>query len=36
MMVSAPPTRAQTVLETPQQINDRIRALFFDGAPGSA
>ena len=27
MMVSAPPTRAQTVLETPQQINDRIRAL---------
>jgi polysaccharide export outer membrane protein len=27
MMVSAPPTRAQTVLETPQQTNDRIRAL---------
>src|SRR6266403_1428301 len=27
MMVSAPPTRAQAVLETPQQINDRIRAL---------
>jgi polysaccharide export outer membrane protein len=27
MMVSAPPTRAQTILETPQQINDRIRAL---------
>jgi len=27
MMVSAPPTRAQAVLETPQQTNDRIRAL---------
>ena len=27
MMVSAPPTRAQTVLGTPQQTNDRIRAL---------
>jgi polysaccharide biosynthesis/export protein len=27
VMVSAPPTRAQAVLETPQQINDRIRAL---------
>jgi len=27
MMVWAPPTRAQAVLETPQQINDRIRAL---------
>jgi polysaccharide biosynthesis/export protein len=27
MMVLAPPTRAQTVLETPQQTNDRIRAL---------
>jgi len=27
MTVSAPPTRAQAVLETPQQINDRIRAL---------
>ncbi len=27
MMVSAPPTRAQAVLETPQQANDRIRAL---------
>src|SRR6266403_777683 len=27
MMVSALPTRAQAVLETPQQINDRIRAL---------
>src|SRR5882762_3094121 len=27
MMVSAPSTRAQAVLETPQQINDRIRAL---------
>src|SRR3979490_171697 len=27
MMVSAPPPRAQAVLETPQQINDRIRAL---------
>jgi len=27
MIVSAPPTRAQAVLETPQQINDRIRAL---------
>jgi polysaccharide export outer membrane protein len=26
-MVSAPPTRAQAVLETPQQTNDRIRAL---------
>jgi polysaccharide export outer membrane protein len=26
-MVSALPTRAQAVLETPQQINDRIRAL---------
>jgi len=27
MMVSAPPTRGQAVLETPQQTNDRIRAL---------
>jgi len=27
MMALAPPTRAQTVLETPQQTNDRIRAL---------
>src|SRR6266851_6911089 len=27
MMVWAPPTRAQAVLETPQQANDRIRAL---------
>src|SRR6267378_2370335 len=27
MMVSASPTRAQAVLETPQQTNDRIRAL---------
>jgi len=27
MMVSAPSTRAQAVLETPQQTNDRIRAL---------
>jgi polysaccharide biosynthesis/export protein len=27
MMAQAPPTRAQTVLETPQQTNDRIRAL---------
>ena len=27
MMVPALPTRAQAVLETPQQINDRIRAL---------
>ena len=27
IMVSALPTRAQAVLETPQQINDRIRAL---------
>jgi polysaccharide export outer membrane protein len=26
-MALAPPTRAQTVLETPQQTNDRIRAL---------
>jgi polysaccharide biosynthesis/export protein len=27
MLVLAPPSRAQTVLETPQQINDRIRSL---------
>jgi len=27
MMVSAPPTRAQAVLETPQQVNDRIQSL---------
>src|SRR5882672_3462616 len=27
MMVSAPPSHAQTALETPQQVNDRIRSL---------
>jgi polysaccharide export outer membrane protein len=27
MLVLAPPSRAQTVLETPQQVNDRIRSL---------